>query len=267
MKKVNGSIVQDNEEAFLFTYSEEEKQQNDINRANAELIFNSAYLTVPMELLRLGLSGNEVLILAFVNSWLCEHPNRFYFSNKRLSKMFNLTEVGVSKILKRLTNAGYIQMSYKRKADGGQIRFINVPTYTNFNYQLKQSISSNLNKVYGSNNNISNNNINIDNTVPLESGTTDSKNSTYKTEYGQKYIDAFNRFFNSNFRLTPARVSKLKLRFKTYTADEIAQALINLSESKFHQGDNDRGWKATPDFLIRSDEQIDIWLNKGGDNR
>jgi len=159
MKKVNGSIVRDNEEAFLFTYSEEEKQQNDINRANAELVFNSAYLTVPMELLRLGLSGNEVLILAFVNSWLCEHPNRFYFSNKRLSKMFNLTEVGVSKILKRLTNAGYIQMSYKRKADGGQIRFINVPTYTNFNYQLKQSISSNLNKVYGSNNNINNNNI------------------------------------------------------------------------------------------------------------
>ena len=46
-----------------------------------------------------------------------------------------------------------------------------------------------------------------------------------------------------------------------FTLEEILKALDNLSKSEFHQGDNDRGWKADPDFLIRNDEQIDKWLN------
>lgn len=100
------------------------------------------------------------------------------------------------------------------------------------------------------------------NTVPPKGDTT--KYNGYKKEYIQDYIDFFNKLFNSNFRVTPARENKLKLRFKTYTGDEILKALQNLSKSKFHQGDNDRGWKADPDFLIRNDEQIDIWLNKKG---
>ena len=44
MKKVNGSVVQDNEEAFLFTYSEEERQQNIINKANSELVFTPEFI-------------------------------------------------------------------------------------------------------------------------------------------------------------------------------------------------------------------------------
>ena len=88
--------------------------------------------------------------------------------------------------------------------------------------------------------------------------------SNWKGEYGEKYIEAFNKLFNSKFRLTPDRIKKLKLRFQTYDSEEISTALINLSKSKFHHGDNDRGWKADPDFLIRSDEQVDKWLNHGG---
>lgn len=88
---------------------------------------------------------------------------------------------------------------------------------------------------------------------------------SWKQEYGTRYIEAFNKLFSSNFILTPKRTQKLKERFKTFTKEQIAQALINLSKSKFHQGENDRNWKADPDFLIRNDEMVDKWLNaKGG---
>lgn len=95
-----------------------------------------------------------------------------------------------------------------------------------------------------------------------------SPSKTYwKASYGEQYISAFNKLFSTKYRLTPARIEKLKLRFKTYTPEEISKALINLSESKFHQGENDRSWRANPDFLIRSDEKVDEWLNyeEGGD--
>lgn len=181
------------------------------------------------------------------------------------------TELGrsvsqVQTMLRKLEKLGYIKrfIVYKENTKQVEKRLITPVlhiTSPHIIHNTTPHIMDNTYRIDVLDKNIDNNNGSSEELPPT------SKNSNYKTEYGQKYIDAFNRFFNSNFRLTSARVSKLKLRFKTYTADEIAQALINLSESKFHQSDNDRGWKATPDFLIRSDEQIDIWLNKGGDNK
>lgn len=103
-----------------------------------------------------------------------------------------------------------------------------------------------------------------ENIVPVETGTAQSN---WKPEYGERYIEAFNRLFNRKYQLTPTRVKKLRLRFNTFTPAQMTTALVNLSRSKFHQGKNDNGWTADPDFLIRSDEQVDKWLNiKGGSN-
>jgi len=85
---------------------------------------------------------------------------------------------------------------------------------------------------------------------------------TWKSEYAEKYIQAFNKLFGTKYVLTDGRVKKLKLRFKNFTSEQITKALLNLSRSKFHRGDNDRGWKADPDFLIRSDEMVDKWVNR-----
>lgn len=75
------------------------------------------------------------------------------------------------------------------------------------------------------------------------------------------YMSSFNGKFKSSYQVTSGRDNKLSLRLKKFTLEEILKALDNLSKSKFHQGYNDRGWKADPDFLIRSDEQVDKWLN------
>jgi predicted transcriptional regulator len=147
-------------EEILFTYSEAEKQANRINSSNAKLVFNWKYLVIPREMFSLGLSGNDVLILSFIHSFLCENAQRFYFTNDQLANIFNLTPNGISKILLRLKEKKLIDLSYSRKADGGQIRFVNLPTQTNYKYQLKQSMSSYSNKVCGNNNKINNNKIN-----------------------------------------------------------------------------------------------------------
>lgn len=92
------------------------------------------------------------------------------------------------------------------------------------------------------------------------------KNKNWKPEYSERYILAFNELFGKSYKITKQREEKLKLRLTKFTIQEIAKALDNLASSKFHRGDNDRGWCADPDFLIRSDEQVDKFLNfKGGD--
>lgn len=75
------------------------------------------------------------------------------------------------------------------------------------------------------------------------------------------FLSSFNEKFKSHYQNTKGREIKFNLRLKKFTLEEILKALDNLSKSEFHQGDNDRGWKADPDFLIRNDEQIDKWLN------
>jgi hypothetical protein len=54
----------------------------------------------------------------------------------------------------------------------------------------------------------------------------------------------------------------MRKRLECFSFSDIIKALNNLARSEWHQGNNDRGWVADPDFLIRSDEQIDNWLNK-----
>ena len=76
------------------------------------------------------------------------------------------------------------------------------------------------------------------------------------------YVSLFNDLFETKYKVTNGRQSKLQARLKTYDYPQVETALRNLSTSDFHRGENDRGWKATPDFLIRNDEKLDEWLNK-----
>ena len=100
------------------------------------------------------------------------------------------------------------------------------------------------NKQLTTNNNINNTNNKIINNTPL-----------------QEYLNLFNELFGREFQSTTGRERKLKLRLQKFTLEQILEATRNLSKSKWHKGENDNGWRADPDFLIRSDEQIDKWLN------
>jgi len=70
------------------------------------------------------------------------------------------------------------------------------------------------------------------------------------------FIEKFNRNPNS-YKLTAARKAKIKTRLNDAGYDLIAQAITNISRQPFYQGDNDRGWKADLDFILRSYEQVE----------
>lgn len=79
----------------------------------------------------------------------------------------------------------------------------------------------------------------------------------------EKYIELVNSNTGKSFRPTKGRGDKLKARLKNYSYDDLITALNNMYKNPFYKGKNDRGWIADPDFLIRSDEQVDRFLNIG----
>lgn len=70
------------------------------------------------------------------------------------------------------------------------------------------------------------------------------------------YIDTFNKNSNS-YKLTDKRKKKIAQRLRDSGSELIRQAITNTSRSAFHNGDNDRGWSADLDFIIRSYEQVE----------
>lgn len=108
----------------------------------------------------------------------------------------------------------------------------------------------------------------IDTSIDTTHNTNHNTNHNQKSEirkkknnFGDNYINDFNELFGGSYKLTTGRQTKLQARLKTFTEEQILQALRGLSQSDFHKGKNDTGWKADPDFLIRNDEQVDKWLN------
>jgi len=72
----------------------------------------------------------------------------------------------------------------------------------------------------------------------------------------EQYIRLFDKNPNQ-YRLTESRKAKLKLRLKQNGYEQLEQAIRFCSETPFYRGDNDRGWQADLDFIIRSQEQVE----------
>lgn len=76
----------------------------------------------------------------------------------------------------------------------------------------------------------------------------------------QRVYDLFVSLFNKNpntYKLTDKRKLKIKSRLKDAGIEMLEEAITKTSKSKFHNGDNDRGWCADLDFIIRSYEQVE----------
>lgn len=74
----------------------------------------------------------------------------------------------------------------------------------------------------------------------------------------QEIFDFYVKAFNTpHTKLSPARKSKIMQRLKDAGKDMLLKAIDNTSKSGHHTGDNDRGWKANIDFIIRTYEQVE----------
>ncbi len=68
----------------------------------------------------------------------------------------------------------------------------------------------------------------------------------------QEIIDLYNSLPSLN-RITGSLKTKIKAVLKTYSLGELKQAFIKAEQSKFLQGNNDRKWKASFDWIIKPD--------------
>lgn len=149
---------------FLLTYSEEEQQENKINRVNAKAIFSPKFVPFYLGLLDHGLNHMDCLVLGFIDFYASLSDNgKFYFSNGQLAKMFRCSEKTISRSIKALVDHKLIIVSRKVKTGGGQIRLvrldINVPLdWTRMSRKTGHKCPTNNNSI--NNNNINNNKLN-----------------------------------------------------------------------------------------------------------
>ena len=76
----------------------------------------------------------------------------------------------------------------------------------------------------------------------------------------QNIYDLFIKLFEKNpntYKLTDKRKLKIKARLKDAGPEMLRKAIENTSKSEFHRGDNDRGWTADLDYIIRSYENVE----------
>lgn len=70
------------------------------------------------------------------------------------------------------------------------------------------------------------------------------------------FIERFNKNPNT-YKLTDKRKLKIRSRLKDAGIDMLIKAIDTVADSAWHMGDNDRGWTADLDYIIRSYEQVE----------
>lgn len=117
MEKANWSITSEymgwTKEEFLFTYSEEEKQQNEVNKNNAGLIFYADYYPRYNSLLRLNTTLEEDIVLSFLYYWT-KNWKYIYVKNEDLALLIKWSVATATRVVKSLVDKWYIDMKIKR---------------------------------------------------------------------------------------------------------------------------------------------------------
>lgn len=83
----------------------------------------------------------------------------------------------------------------------------------------------------------------------------------------QSIYDLYCNLYKVNvnrYKLTPGRKSKIKARLEDAGKDLLEEAIKKTSRSAWHRGENNRGWKADLDFIIRNYEQVEKLANMEG---
>jgi hypothetical protein len=145
------------EEDMLFTYSNEEMEENAINRENAKRVFNPKFIPYYPNIARkYKLTVTETLIYGFIDFYTSNGSGRFYFTNEQIAEIIDCSIDTASKSIVKLNKLGLIEVSRTIRAGGGQIRFVKIPKS-----DLGKSLVETKENVGTNNNKINKNNITI----------------------------------------------------------------------------------------------------------
>jgi len=140
MERVDWSITTEyggwSNEQFLFTYSEEEREEARLNKMNAELVLKPKFIPLYPKLLQNGYGLMESALLGFIDFFLGNN-DRFYCTNEQLAGLFNCSTQTISTAIKSLESRWDIVLHKKIKAWWGTIRFITLGNQKIWFWQIK----------------------------------------------------------------------------------------------------------------------------------
>ena len=131
MQKINGYISETDANGTitqhtLFTHDEGEQEQNNINRATAELVFSPEFIPFYMSVARkYNLTNTEALLYGFIRFYLsCSKNKRFYFTDAQISEILDCSSDTTKIAIRKLKENGLIESSLKITSSIGTRRFI-----------------------------------------------------------------------------------------------------------------------------------------------
>lgn len=164
MHKTNGSTTYEEDglcyEKALFTYSAEEQEENQINRANAKLIFSPEFIPFYPKIQKdYDLTDTATKIYGFIRFFLANgQGNQFYFTDEQIGNICNCSPDTANRAISEMEKKGIIDKHIRIRANGGKIRYIS--RIDNF-YKSEPTISTSPNrqKLQKNNNKINDNKI------------------------------------------------------------------------------------------------------------
>lgn len=168
MQTTDGKVEFDSElgheEHKLFTYSEEEREENQINKENSTKIFSPEFIPYYSRIAKdYNLSCTEALIYGFIRFYMNNGNGRFYFTNEQIASMLCCSENTINISINNISSKGLITKQTKIRSGGGTIRFISsvkVPVSENGCSEYQKTDSHSIRKLIANKNKIKENKIN-----------------------------------------------------------------------------------------------------------
>lgn len=192
-------------EEVLMTYSEEDRQNAEINRGNANLVFSPKFIPYyPEVAIKFSLTPIETLLFGFIDFYKSNSSNRFYFTNDQLAEVLNCNPDTISRAISKIQKLNLIKTSHRIKAGGGTIRFV---TDIIYNVDSTKTTSHTRQKLQTNNNKINNNKINIQKKISdkkkfldfvfLSDNELEKIHDLYGIALTERYIESLNNYIGS----------------------------------------------------------------------
>lgn len=231
-------------ERMFQDFDVEKEQERDIAVENQKRIFQPKFIPFYPNLLSLDLSMIEIVLFGFIDFYTpISESGKFYFTNEQLAKMLKCSIQTISNSVSKLEKLGLIHTRRKIKANGGQIRFIDI-VLTNYKSVYKELNSPYIKELLTNNNKINNNKIK------------GAPNKITKSSKEDITSDAFKEYLKQT-----APFSDIYITSKDLV--DLAEKIDSWSKSK---GRTVKDWKATArNWLIKDIAKYPKW--KPGDIR
>lgn len=218
---------------------------------------------------RLGLSGTELIVFAIIYGF-CQHDScngSYHGSLQYLADFTGTTKPTVIRVLKSLAEKGYIE---KSECYQNNVKFcsysISLPVVENLTGSKETLPGSKISLPGGSKETLpGGSKISLPNNKTSDNKSFDNK----IINKIQEVVELYNSIcisYPTVQKMSERRKSAIKARLQDFTLEEIKKAFTNAENSDFLKGKNDRGWRASFDWLMNENNLAKV-LEGNYDNK